>query len=456
MKRKIFFTTVTLLIFKSVLAQSVCNDFYHKKFTVKELSDDLNFIKEKILDTHINPFTEISREQFENNIKSIRASLKEGMTQKDFYFLVMPLFVNLNDEHSRLNDFCVTDSIRDNFRVFPLRFRYSDQKVILTENYSSENLHTGDELLAINDIPVEQIMDDCSAMACGITEDRKKAVIARLWLYLPKFCFFITDNYRLRFRSGIEVTVRSQTWDEYNANVSRMKPAKNTKKELLRFDNINGVGYLTINSFSTRKMPIDSWKKKIDSVFCEIKTERIGELFVDVSNNGGGDSAVGDILIDYFSDKAYKTYSGKWKKSSDYLNKLTELTIEDDEYERAPNGEIILLNQSIVSPSENPNRFTGPVYVVAGKNTFSSAMMFAVTVLDNKLATVIGEVPEWGHPNHFGEVIDFKTPSTQLGFQFSVKEWIRPSGERENNVLVPDIPVVLEGKSQEAIIEAIK
>ena len=55
------------------------------------------------------------------------------MTQKDFYFLAKPIFVKLNDEHSGLNDFCITDSIKNKLKFFPLRFKYENQKVILTE-----------------------------------------------------------------------------------------------------------------------------------------------------------------------------------------------------------------------------------------------------------------------------------------------------------------------------------
>ena len=117
MKSNIKLLIFTIFISNLTFGQKVCNEFYYKKFTKSELVADIEFIKEKILNAHINPFTEISKEEFEKNIIQIENSLKDGMTQKDFYFLAKPIFVKLNDEHSGLNDFCITDSIKNNLKL---------------------------------------------------------------------------------------------------------------------------------------------------------------------------------------------------------------------------------------------------------------------------------------------------------------------------------------------------
>ena len=84
MKLKI--TLLFLLIVNFAFSQRVCNDLYGKKFTKQQLTNDLDFIKDKILNAHANPFTEISREDFDKKVSEIRNSLKDGMTQKDFYY----------------------------------------------------------------------------------------------------------------------------------------------------------------------------------------------------------------------------------------------------------------------------------------------------------------------------------------------------------------------------------
>ncbi len=456
MRKRTWIVLTGLLIIGSLHSQQGCNQFYHKKFTQKELTDDVNFIREKILQVHINPFTEISEDEFESNVQSVIGSLKDGMTQRDFYFLINPLFVQLNDEHSLLGDFCITDSMKANFKFFPLRFKYINEKVILTENYSNEEISIGDELLSVNGISIGDILDNCSPMICGINEERRSGFVDKLWLYLPKFCYFITDSFQLSFATKNKILIRSQTAIEFTNNYKKQHNNLQATS-VISYEKIKGVGYLTINSFDTRgKYTMPIFQQKIDSVFSVIKKDKVKTLFIDIHNNGGGNSVVGNLLIDYFSNQSYKGYSGKWKKSQEYSDLQKTLNLHDENYESLTNGDIMPLVSGTNQPTANKNRFKGKTYIVVGENTFSSAMMFAVIVSDNKLATLVGEIPTKGHPNHFGEVISFKTPNTQLYFSFSVKEWIRPSGEVENNRLIPDIQIDLKNQTNEQIIDLVK
>ena len=317
MKSNIKLLIFIIFISNITFGQKVCNEFYNKKFSNSELVADIEFIKEKILNAHINPFTEISKEEFEKNIIQIENSLKDGMTQKDFYFLAKPIFVKLNDEHSGLNDFCITDSIKNNIKFFPLRFKYENQKVILTENYSGESINNGDELLSINEFSIENIIEGCSNQVFGISEERKTIAVEKLWLYLSKFCFFITDDFNLKFKSGKTILIKGQNWEELNKNVQQTKK-KDTNISILKYEKIKDFGYLTINSFNDKQIKYDKWELKIDSVFSKIKNDKVQKLIIDVSNNGGGNSAIGNLIIDYFSNKSYKDYGGRWKKSKEY------------------------------------------------------------------------------------------------------------------------------------------
>lgn len=188
----------------------------------------------------------------------------------------------------------------------------------------------------------------------------------------------------------------------------------------------------------------------------QIKNDNVEKLVIDVSNNSGGNSAIANLLIDYFSDKPYKSYQGKFKKSQEYSDFLKGMGKTDLQYEKIRNGDYYSITSRNIKPSENKNRFKGKTYVVVGKNTFSSAMMFGVMVLDNKLAEVVGEIPEKGHPNHFGELISFQTPNTKLDFLFGVKEWIRPNGKIEPNKLIPSRIIDLEDKNEEEILKELQ
>lgn len=442
-----------LFVVSVSFSQRVCNEFYYQKFSKEQLEQDIDFIREKILNAHVNPFTEISKEEFEKKYEGIKNSLKVGMTQREFYYLAKPLIVTLNDEHSGMNDFCVTDSIKTNFKVFPLRFNCEKGKMLLTENFSEKNIAIGDELISLNDIPINEVLESCAQTVSGTKDERIPFVVDKFWIVINKFCYFLTDDYKLKFKSGLETVVKSISYQQLS---EKTKQSQSPKKEDLpvSYKKVEDFGYLTISTFNDRKtFPLDQWKVKFDSIFTQIKKDKVKKLVIDVHNNSGGNSAIGNLLINYFSDKSYSTYQGTFKKSQEYLDFMKKRGIEDSAYEKLENGDYYPIKSRKIKPSKNKNQFNGKTYVVVGKNTFSSAMMFGTIVLDNKLATLIGEIPEKGHPNHFGELIFFQTPNTKLDFFFGVKEWIRPAGNILPNKLIPDKIIDLKDKTEQEIIK---
>jgi C-terminal processing protease CtpA/Prc len=205
---------------------------------------------------------------------------------------------------------------------------------------------------------------------------------------------------------------------------------------------------------------MDSLKNRLNAIFEQIQKDNLKYLFIDVSKNGGGNSSVGDMLIDYFYDKSYGTYRCDWKKSEEYLKLLKSWGGEPGaQYSNTADGEVLHFASDTVGVASNPYRFKGKAFVVVGNGTFSSAIMFATIVKDNHIAELAGEVPANGHPNHFGEMYNTKLPNTKIDLRFGVKEWIRPSGEKTDNKLHPDILVDLSLDKTElvkAVIEKAK
>lgn len=447
MKTKL--TLLFLLISIFSFSQKVCNDFYYKKFTKKQLTEDVDFVKEKILNAHANPFTEISRTEFDKKVIDIKSSLKDGMTQREFYYVVKPLIVTLNDEHSGISDYCVTDSIKNNNKALPLRFEYDNGRMILTENYSNNSdLMIGDELISLNNIPISEILKNCAETIPGAKEERISMAVAKFWIVISKFCYFIKDDFNLVFKSGKKFLLKSLPLKEISKNALKTQQEKKNIL-LIEYNKIKDIGYLSVNSFNDKTIS----KVQYDSIFALIKKQNVKKIVIDVSNNSGGNSALGDLLITYFSDKPYKTYYGTWKKSQEYSTFIKSFGYVYPEYEKVKNGESLPMVSQTITPSYNPLKFSGETILLVGENTFSSAMMFGVTILDNKLAKVVGEIPKRGHPNHFGEIIKFTTPNTNLDFIFGVKEWIRPAGKIEPNKLIPEKIIKLKDKTKEEIID---
>lgn len=80
----------------------------------------------------------------------------------------------------------------------------------------------------------------------------------------------------------------------------------------------------------------------------------------------------------------------------------------------------------------------GNIYVVIGRQTFSSAIINTLDFLKNTEAILIGE-DTGGKPNHYGEIRSFDLPSSGMRVVYSTKYFKRE--EEERPTIEPDIRV---------------
>jgi len=100
-------------------------------------------------------------------------------------------------------------------------------------------------------------------------------------------------------------------------------------------------------------------------------------------------------------------------------------------------GDSSILDRLIDSLKNNPevNR-RGRLFVLTGRNTFSSAILNAARLRTETQAVFVGE-PTGGAPNHFGEIRAFELPNSRIRVWYSTK-YFRYSDENVN-AIVPDV-----------------
>lgn len=428
---KFLFLLFPLFIF----SQCKC-DPSKKKFTKEELVQDLHFIKEKIKTNHINPYSYINEETFDKEFVDIENKLDKKTKLVDFQKMIWPIFVNLSDDHASIDRFYVTNT------AIPLNLKYYNNKLLLTDNFSSQNLDIGDDIISVNNIKINEIIDKCSNYSLG-NRTFKNQLTYNQFIYLMENHCMINDSYTFQFSSGKTVTFDKNSTKKdlpqyrINFQLDELNDGAVQHIKYRKIDDNNG--YLEVNTFSFKGRTYTEWKNDIDKAFDQIKQDNIKNLYIDVSKNSGGSVNIGKILIYRFSDKKYKSFTFKSNKS------------KDAEEQQKTYDKLDSTKRKIIFPEILQNRFKGKTYIIVGQRTFSAALIFATTVLDNNLATVIGETIEEGHPNHFGEVLKFQTPNTKLNFSISAGETKRPD-ETKPNQLIPNIEIDLTNKKIEDII----
>lgn len=213
------------------------------------------------------------------------------------------------------------------------------------------------------------------------------------------------------------------------------KPSDTLHYELLA----DGIGRLDFNSMTA---PLPQFKEQLAATFAQIQKDHPKGLVIDLRRNGGGQSSLGEALLDYITSKPYRLSSGKhWKVSDQCKAFYTASHSDERKYLSAPTGSYIDEPEPFITPSSNPLRYSGPVAVLIGPETFSSANQFANAVGDLKLATLIGQSTA-ERANHFGELCVFVLPESRIKVFSSSALFTRANGSRDDmSDVLPSITV---------------
>jgi hypothetical protein len=200
--------------------------------------------------------------------------------------------------------------------------------------------------------------------------------------------------------------------------------AENTIESSFEYSVSSGVGIFTL-----RQCDYDEeYKHGLRAFFTEVQEQNAHSVIIDLRGNPGGNSLVADEFVRYLPAKSYQAGTC-WVRF----------------------GPVLWKNK----PQIRKNRqlepvFSGDVYVLTGADSFSSAMNFATLVSDNKLGTVIGEIPA-NMPSSYGDILRFRTPNAGLVFTVSYKYFIRPDADKSDIPLIPDVQVPAENAMEEAM-----
>ncbi len=205
------------------------------------------------------------------------------------------------------------------------------------------------------------------------------------------------------------------TYDEY-CEYNGIETSQNDDYSFVRYeiDTDHDLGILTIDECSYN----NTYRTTVKKFFAEVKEAGIKNVAVDLRNNGGGSSLVGNEFIRYLPMEKYKDFA------SDLRMGFIKVP--------APAGEI-------KNNQDKENQFSGNVYVITSVRSFSAAMDFAMYIKDNGMGLIVGEA-SGNRPDSYGDVVSFRLPESKLYMQISWKKWYRIDETKAHDFIEPDIP----------------
>lgn len=409
------------------------------RFSSSQLKQDLSFLQDQLFSVHADPFTEISRDQYSILFQKAERSIKDSMTLLDFYKLVKPLISNLSDEHAQISLPKGLEDLEDQAVFLPFTLtRSGNAYVIDTVLTAGTGLKKGEVVTSVNDSRVEDLIAGCAAYSTGYPDQRAAGALT-MFGYLYSLGHPFSSEYKVTINKQSR-TIKGISYAGWLPYLKALHGASGDCGSLLSYKKIGETGYINACSFGARgDSAFKAYGMTADSLFNLAKKDGVKNVIIDVSKNSGGNSALGNFLVKQFYTGDCLTYQMRWRRSEAYLNTITGWGLKNPDYEKLKPGEILPYgpDTSWIEGVKDP--YKGKVYIMIGKGTFSSAIMFATIIKDNKIAQLIGQEPGDGHPTHFGELYGVNLPNTKLAVRFGVKEWIRPLGKTAGNRLLPDI-----------------
>jgi Peptidase family S41 len=372
------------------------------------------------------------RKRFDRTVALIRNAIDRPMSQREVWLLFARLNPMLRDGH---NSIAMPDRAKlmqthldAGGRIFPIKV-HLDQDGRLRVGETGTGVQRGEEILAINGRPVAKVVEAILALAPGDTLSFRREYVARRFAALYWMQFGDTGNYVIKLRrnegcvhtQGISGATKLAVSDQAQIPASYQYSSK-----ILDGD----IGYLRVASFDGEYKT--EFALFAQQAFTQLKARGVRALIIDVRDNGGGDDPLWqENLMEYITNTPY-AHVGQYKVR---VNK-----------DNADPGDIIgevqdkVYQRRFVTTSNNPLRLNAPVFVLAGRFTYSSAIQFLVAAQDFGIAKIAG--PETGAFScQTGQIKLMDMPNTGLRAFTPVIAFVRPSGKGCNRGVIPDIVI---------------
>mgnify|MGYP006289508075 FL=1 len=433
-KRKL---NITFLVFIILLLVTV--NVSSQVITPKEAIEDLEHMVMRMEEVHPNLYFHLSKDKAQSKMEDIKAALrtKQEWSSIEIYRLFAPFTASFKDGHTGVY---IGDKFREYYdeggQIFPFDIKFIDDKVLIDKNYSQQELTFNTEILAINDIEIDKIIDKIKDSISSENSIYAYAMMERqfpvyLWAH-----FDFDGEYKLTLKDSIKgkykITIDGIT-KETRINAKEKNDSENWMLDFPREDS----AYLTINTFNGRLK--NSFERDIEKYFKEINKRDIQYLFIDISENGGGNTDLAKFLYEYFNDQPYSLFKEVRMKYSEYAFRNQTSFFTNLYYSfKKDRDNMIVFQSDQVKPKDNDLRFNGKVYVITSNFTFSTATDFAAIVKDHNTGNIVGE-ETGGLASCYGDVIRDKLPNSELSFGVSYKYFLRPAGFDNGRGVQPDI-----------------
>lgn len=428
----------------------------------ERLRSDFADLYEGLQEAHYDLYARRSRAAYDALYEEVLASLDQPLRRSEAAILFQRFVAFGNIAHATIGEGqAVWARYRQaGGRALPVYPSIRSGKVLVSDSYDPGVL-PGDEILAINGEPIS---DWLPRLGRNISADNSYLEGSLLEFFLP---------YALWLEIGevdsVELRLRRQDGQEAVVDVATISSAELsarpsvTGEEVFAFDGYarsarvleGGIAYLQPGPFYWLETPENPWTTEqfhtfIDESFEDFQKQGADAVLIDLRNNPGGTNSFSDRMVAWIADEPFRFYSeflvrssAQSKASNQARIDLNPESADGDSgflaraFEETPFGETFPLELPFARP-ERSRRFTGEVFVLIDRYSFSNAANVAAIIQDYGFGLIIGEETS-DLATTYGAMETFTLQETGITVGYPKALIVRPSGDLSDRGVVPDI-----------------
>ncbi|MFI0430925.1 S41 family peptidase [Mariniflexile sp. HMF6888] len=410
-----------------------------------------------------------SKERFDFLIDSTNQTIKNSLTELEYYRKLKPLIAQIGCLHTGISlSKAYQDYLNVSQSMLPLAIFINSNGVVLVSNsYASDaNIPIGGEILSINGKPMHSIINKLLRAIPSDGYNQTEKVL----LLNHRFSFWYQTIIEVNEKFSIEIANNGKIKTYEVKGVSKdIFPSLESiiygNGKTLEFEILDNIGILKIHSFAKTEVKEDSqnFKKFIKEVFQEIKTKDIKELILDVRYNTGGTDSNAVLLASYFFDKPFR-YWDKIEVTEAIANDVKGL---DKLFYKKPekNVELYQWKKTWVTKEfdfyeeQKPAKhsFKGNLYILTNGMCLSSCADFTAILSHNKKAVVVGQETGGGYQGNTSGMMPEVSIPTGLRLTIPLQKYTNAvdltknfgSGTIPDHIVAPDLKDWIEKKDVE-------
>lgn len=285
-------------------------------FSVQELQADFDGLRLTIEGLHPALYAFTDKATFDELFDRYRQRITEPMNGIAFYRLVAPLVARIGCGHSSVYmPGAWWAKSPDHFAPFQIRI-IDGRAYVLRALHPDSELPAGVEIAAINDVPIEQILQRFSEVisADGYNRNYQNEQIHRRFADFYALHFGQPERFLVSYRADDCAGVQTADLPAVTREQAR-KAVDGSSRLQFDFLDDGDIAVLTINSFAYYQNEAQ-FEAFIDSVFAQMREHATANLVLDLRDNNGGHPFSAAYLLSYLEHEPVRYFAEPYGKYS--------------------------------------------------------------------------------------------------------------------------------------------